>query len=230
MRAKDIMTNSIVSISEEGSIDQAVELMLNNRISAILVLDDDQRLLGLISEGDLMRRVRDRQAQHRSWWLELLSNEGAALDYIKTRSERVADVMTRNMITVDEDTKVEDIALTLERNRIKRVPVTKDGVAVGIVSRADLIQAIALSRNGRLPVPKPEDEILRRQVLAAISTAPGGSVSSINLQVENGNVTVWGTAEGEAVKQAIRVAAENIDGVRSVQVYMDKVPAWMYGV
>lgn len=80
MRAKDIMTNNIVSISEEGSIDQAVELMLNNRISAILVLDDDQRLLGLISEGDLMRRMRDRQARHRSWWLELLSNEGAALD------------------------------------------------------------------------------------------------------------------------------------------------------
>ena len=230
MRAKDIMTTNIVSVSEEGSIDQAVELMLDNRISAIPVLDDDKRLLGLISEGDLMRRMRDGQAQRRSWWLELLSSEGAALDYMKARSELVADVMTRNVITVDEDTKVEDIALTLEQNRLKRVPVTKDGIAVGVVSRADLIQALALSRNGRLPVPKLEDETLRRQVLNAISTAPGGSVSSVSLQVENGSVTIWGTAEGEAVKQAIRVAAENVDGVRSVQVYMDKVPPWVYGI
>ena len=230
MKAKDVMKTGVISIRDNGSVDEAVKLMLDNHISALPVLDSGARLVGLISEGDLIRRMRDGKTQRRSWWLELFSGEGDARDYVKARSHKVADVMTRDLVTVDEDTPVSEIAKTLEIRRIKRVPVLRDGKIVGIVSRADLVRALAQSREGKLPSPAPADEPLRRAVEAAIAEVPGGSVNLINLLVENGNVSVWGIADSDFVENAIRVAAENVDGVRSVEVHMGRLPAWAYGI
>ena len=206
MKAKDVMKTGVISIRDNGSVDEAVKLMLDNHISALPVLDSGARLVGLISEGDLIRRMRDGKTQRRSWWLELFSGEGDARDYVKARSHKVADVMTRDLVTVDEDTPVSEIAKTLEIRRIKRVPVLRDGKIVGIVSRADLVRALAQSREGKLPSPAPADEPLR------------------------GNVSVWGIADSDFVENGIRVAAENVDGVRSVEVHMGRLPAWAYGI
>ncbi|KNG91923.1 CBS domain-containing protein [Pseudaestuariivita atlantica] len=230
MKAKDIMKTAVVSIRDDGTVEQAVNLMLENHISALPVLDSDNRLVGLISEGDLIRRLRDGGAERRSWWLEMFSGEGDARDYVKARSHRVADVMTRDLVTVDEGTLLSEIARTLETRRIKRVPVLRDGNMVGIVSRADLVRALAQSTAGKLPSPAPEDEPLRRSVEAAIAEVPGASVNLINLIVENGNVAIWGIADSDFVENAIRVAAENVDGVRSVDVRMGRLPAWAYGI
>lgn len=230
MKAKEIMKTGVVSIRDDGTVEQAVKLMLDNHISALPVLDSDDRLVGLISEGDLMRRMRDSAAPRRSWWLELFSGEGDARDYVKARSHKVADVMTRDLVTANEDTPVSEIAGTLETRRIKRVPVIRDGKIVGIVSRADLVRALARSTDGKLPSPVPADEPLRKAVEAAIAEVPGASVNLINLLVENGNVSVWGTADSDFVENAIRVAAENVDGVRSVDVHMGRLPAWAYGI
>ena len=230
MKAKDVMKTGLISIRDTGSVDQAVALMLDNHISALPVLDGDKRLVGLISEGDLMRRLRDGAAPRRSWWLELFSGDGDARDYIKARSHRVADVMTRDLVTVDEDTPVGEIAKTLETRRIKRVPVLRGQEIVGIVSRADLIRALAQSSAGQLPSPTLSDEPLRNAVVAAIAEVPGASVNLINLFVENGNVAIWGIADSDFVENAIRVAAENVDGVRSVEVHMGRLPAWSYGI
>ena len=112
MKAKDIMKTAVVSIRDDGTVEQAVNLMLENHISALPVLDSDNRLVGLISEGDLIRRLRDGGAERRSWWLEMFSGEGDARDYVKARSHRVADVMTRDLVTVDEGTLLSEIART----------------------------------------------------------------------------------------------------------------------
>lgn len=230
MKAKDIMKTSVVSIRDDRTVEQAVTLMLENHISALPVLDSDNRLVGLISEGDLIRRLRDGGAERRSWWLEMFSGEGDARDYVKTRSHRVADVMTRDLVTVDEGTPLSEIARTLETRRIKRVPVLRDEKIVGIVSRADLVRALAQSTEEKLPSPTLADEPLRKAVEAAIAEVPGAPVNLINLFVENGNVAIWGIADSDFVENAIRVAAENVDGVRSVEVHMGRLPAWAYGI
>ena len=230
MKAKDVMKTGVISIRDNGSVDEAVKLMLDNHISALPVLDSGARLVGLISEGDLIRRMRDGKTQRRSWWLELFSGEGDARDYVKARSHKVADVMTRDLVTVDEGTPVGEIAKTLETRRIKRVPVLRDDKMVGIVSRADLVRALAQSTAGKLPSPTLADEPLRKAVEAAIAEVPGASVNLINLFVENGNVAIWGIADSDFVENAIRVAAENVDGVRSVSVHMGRLPAWAYGI
>ncbi len=230
MKAKDIIQTGVISIRDDGTVEEAVTLMLDNHISALPVLDSDDRLVGLISEGDLMRRMRDSTAPRRSWWLEFFSSTEDARDFVKARSHKVADVMTRDLITVDEDTPVGEIARTLETRRIKRVPVLRDGKLVGIVSRADLVRALAQSTEGKLPLPTLEDEPLRAAVVAAIAEVPGASVNQINLVVENGTVSVWGIAESDFVENAIRVAAENVDGVRSVEIHMGRLQAWAYGI
>ena len=224
------MKTDVVTIRDDGTVAQAVALMLDNHISALPVLDRDKRLVGLISEGDLIRRMRDSDARRRSWWLELFSGAGDARDYVKARSHRVADVMTRDLVTVDETTPVAEIARTLETRRIKRAPVVRGDRIVGIVSRADLIRALARSTEGRLPSPTPADDPLRRAVAAAIAEVPGASVNLINFIVEKGNVSIWGVAEGDFVENAVRVAAENVDGVQSVEVHMGRLPAWGYGI
>ena len=230
MKAKDIMTPAVVSIRDDSTVEQAVNLMLENHISALPVLDSDNKLVGLISEGDLIRRMRDGGAERRSWWLELFAGEGDARDYVKTRSHRVVDVMTRDLVTAEEDTPVSEIARTLETRRIKRVPVLRGERIVGIVSRADLVRALAQSKDGKLPSPATEDEPLRKAIEAAIAEVPGASVNLINLMVENGNVSIWGIADSDFVENAIRVAAENVEGVRSVDIHMGRLPAWAYGI
>lgn len=229
MKAKDVMKTCVVSIRDNGSVEDAVHLMLDNHISALPVLDDDEEVVGLISEGDFLRRMRDSSSQRRSWWLEEFSSEGDTRDYIKARSHRIADVMTRDLVTVGEDTPVSEIARTLETRRIKRVPVLRDGKIVGIVSRADLIRALAQSTEGKLPSPTLVDETLRKAVEAAIAEVPSASVNLINLFVENGNVSVWGIVDSDFVENAVRIAVENVDGVRSVEVHMGRLPAWAYG-
>lgn len=230
MKAKDIMKTAVVSIRDDSTVEQAVNLMLENHISALPVLDSDNKLVGLISEGDLIRRMRDGGAERRSWWLELFAGEGDARDYVKTRSHRVVDVMTRDLVTAEEDTPVSEIARTLEPRRIKRVPVLRGERIVGIVSRADLVRALAQSKDGKLPSPATEDEPLRKAIEAAIAEVPGASVNLINLMVENGNVSIWGIADSDFVENAIRVAAENVEGVRSVDIHMGRLPAWAYGI
>lgn len=230
MKAKDIMKSGVVSIQVDGTVEQAAKLMLDSHISALPVLDRDARLVGLISEGDLMRRMYDGAAARRSWWLEVFSGANDASDYVKARSHRVADVMTRNLVTVNEETTVGEIARTLETRRIKRVPVLREGKVVGIISRADLVRAMAQSAEGKLPSPTPADEPLRKAVEAAIAEVPGASVNLINLFVEDGHVSVWGIADSDFVENAIRVAAENVGGVRSVNIQMGRLPAWAYGI
>ena len=231
MQAKDIMTTSVISVPLEGQIEDAVRLMLDHNISALPVVDAEGDLKGLVSEGDLMRRVRETDGPRRSWWLEIFGGtSNTARDFVKLKSNRVEDVMTRDVVSVEEDTTVARIARLLEKHRIKRVPVLRSGQVVGIVSRANLLHALSALRDRVLPEPSEDDRLLRVKVEKALKDVPGATVNLINYTVEDGTVTVWGVADSDFQENAIRVAVENLSGVRKVDVNMGRLPAWAYGI
>ena len=231
MQAKDIMTTSVISVPLDGTVEDAVRLMLDHHISALPVLDDQGRLKGLLSEGDLMRRVRDTESPRRSWWLEIFGGtSNTARDFVKLKSNRVEDVMTRDVVSVEEDTAVAEIARLLEKHRIKRVPVLRAGRVVGIVSRANLLHALSAIPDGALSKPSNDDRVLRAKIDEALKEVPGAAVNLVNYTVDNGNVAVWGVADSDFEENAIRVAVENVSGVRSVDIHMGRLPAWAYGI
>lgn len=231
MQAKDIMTTSVISVPLEGQIEDAVRLMLDHHISALPVVDAQGDLKGLVSEGDLMRRVRETDGPRRSWWLEVLGGtRESAQDFVKLKSHHVEDVMTRNIVSVEEDTKVAEIARLLEKHRIKRVPVLRDDRLVGIVSRANLLHALSALQDGVLPEPSEDDRVLRAKIEEALKEVPGAAVNLINYTVDKGNVAIWGVADSDFEENAIRVAVENVTGVRTVDVKMGRLPAWGYGI
>jgi osmotically-inducible protein OsmY len=190
--------------------------MLTNRISAVPVVDADGKIVGIVSEGDLMRRAEANTGRTRSWWLAMLTNrETLAADYIKEHSRKVTDVMTRRVVTVTPETTLQEIAAILETNRIKRVPVVKDGKLVGIVSRANLLQALASLRK-QIDVGAPGDPAIRNDVIARLEAEPWTRPSLINVIVHDGAVELFGIVESRKEKEAVRVAAEITPGVRSV--------------
>ena len=154
MKAADLMTTAVVTVAEDATAQEAAALMVRHRVSALPVLDASGKLVGIVSEGDLMRRAELGTERERSWWLEFLtSDKTLATDYLKAHGRKVSEVMTRKLITVPPDTPINEIALLLENHAIKRVPVLDQGKLVGIVARANLLQALA---GLKLEAPAPE--------------------------------------------------------------------------
>src|SRR5690606_1511825 len=148
MKASDVMVSPVITVTPDTSVREAATLLLERRISAVPVVNAEGRLAGIVSEGDLMRRSEAGTERRRSWWLEAFSSEEAlAAEYVKAHGRRVAAVMTPRVITATPDTPLHEIATLFEKNSIKRVPIVKDGQLVGIVSRANLVQALASTRD-----------------------------------------------------------------------------------
>lgn len=144
MQAQDVMTTKVATIGAGATVREAAKLMLERGVSALPVLDEKERVVGIVSEGDLVRRQELGTETTGSWWLLALT-EGAARDYRKTHATAVRDVMTRPVIGVRPTASLKQIAKLMEERRIKRVPVLDSGRLVGIVSRADLVRQLAKS-------------------------------------------------------------------------------------
>ncbi len=219
LHAKDIMTREVVSIRSDSTVAEAAAAMVAHHISAVPVMEAG-RLVGIVSEGDLIHRVEIGTAEpRRSWWLRLFK-DGMSLaeEYARSHSRHVADLMTRDVHTVDELTPVPQIADLLDRVRIKRVPVMRGTRVVGIVSRADLVKAIAGTRLGS-GESRTDDAGIRARLLDELQGQPWTSASEASVEVEGGIVSFRGTVGSEDERRATRVLAENIEGVRRVEDY-----------
>ena len=139
MKAADVMVSNVITVGINASIGEVAAVLLNNHISGAPVVNEKGELVGIVSEGDLIRRPEIGTAKRHSWWLELISNKWAsATEYIKSHSRKIADVMTRDVITAKPDTPLGDVAAMLERNRIKRVPIVEGGVSSSVLSVAQI--------------------------------------------------------------------------------------------
>ena len=219
MKANDVMVTNVITVSPDASIEDVAHLLLAHRISAVPVVGQRGELVGIISEGDLIRRAELGTERQRSWWLEMLAGRGKealAAEYVKSHASKVADLMTREVITATPDAPLRDIAALLEKNRIKRVPIVADGRLVGIVSRANLVQALATLRKD-VEHRSASDSIIRDKIMAQFNSEPWSKFSTLNATVQNGTVELWGIVDTEAEKQAARVAAETVAGVDAVE-------------
>jgi CBS domain-containing protein len=217
MQASEIMTREVVSIAEGTSVREAIRVMLDRRVSGVPVVDDAGKLVGILTEGDLLRRGETGTERQRRPWLEFLLGPGrAAADYVKTHGRRVEEIMTREVVSIGPDTPLDELVQTMERRRIKRLPVLAGEVLVGIVSRADLMAAVAriLDEDEALPAG---DEAIRERVLAELARAGGWAPrAGVTVTVRDGIVELNGAIFEEKERAALRVAAENVPGVKAV--------------
>ena len=215
MRAHQIMTRSVITIAPDASILEAAKTMLQHHVSGLPVVDAAGRLVGIVSEGDFIRRGEIGTQRKRGRWLTFLLGAGAtAADYVHEHGRKVSDVMTSDPVSGTEDATLEEIVNAMETNGVKRLPVMKDGKLAGIVSRANLLQAVAgLSRD--IPDPTADDDHIRSRVIAAIEKNDW-SPFGLNVIVRDGIVHLSGVITDENSRQAAVVAAENISGVKKV--------------
>ena len=216
MKAADVMATKVITVRPDTPVATIAEVLLANRISAVPVVNDKDVLVGIVSEGDLIHRVEAGTERHRSWWLELLTGkETLAHEFVMSHARKAADVMTRPVISVQADTPLGDIAALLEKHRIKRVPVASNGKIVGIVSRANLIQALVNLNRPRTET-SVDDLTLHSNILEQLRSKAWVDPSKISILVNNGSVELWGIVDSETEKNAIRVAVEVTPGVRQV--------------
>ena len=215
MKARDVMTPSPVTVGPETSVREIAKLLLERRISAVPVVDPGLQVLGLVSERDLMRRPESQTERTGAWWLALFhSAESDARDYVRSHGQYARQVMSAPAITVEEGAELNEIAEVLESNKIKRVPVVRDGRLVGIVSRADLLRGLAT------PAPRSaaplDDAALRSAVLQEIDRA-GLKKTFVSVTVSDGVAHLWGAVESAAEKEALQVAAAGVPGLKGVE-------------
>ena len=216
MKAADVMTSHVISVAPDDSILKCVRLMLEYRISGLPVIDAKGNLLGMVTEGDFLRRVEAGTERKRPRWLEFFAGPARLADeYVHTHGRKVSEVMTSDPITVREDTPVDAVVRLMEERRIKRLPVVRDGRVVGILSRANLLHALASVGREAAPVAK-DDQTIRARVLAELAKQPWAPRDLIDVTVRNGVVELWGVVTADHQREAAGVVAENTPGAKKV--------------
>ena len=226
MKAADLMTSFVVTVTPEATIEYAAHLMLQHRISGLPVMDSDGAVLGIVTEGDLLRRAETGTDKHHARWVSLLIGPGRlAQEYVRTHGRKVGEVMTERVLTVTPQTPLSDIVALMETRHVKRAPVVDQERLVGIVSRADVMAAL-VGLLSEKPAGAATDTEIRNQILAEIDRQPWGPRGSVDVIVANGIVVLKGAIPDERERAALCVAAENISGVKAVHdrlVWIDSV-------
>jgi CBS domain-containing protein len=228
MKARDVMVSPVITVGKNSTVRDVAKLLLANRISAVPVVDPGGKVVGIVSEADLTHRVEAGTERPTSWWLSLISGENAvASEYVQSHALKVKDVMVTDIQTASPDTPLVEIADMLEEKHIKRVPIVNAaGELVGIVSRANIIQAVASARP-KLEISVP-DTAVREKLIAELKKHSWSHVHNLNVTVTNGVVDLWGFAESDKERQAIRIATESVPGVLGVDDHLMRVPAFVY--
>ena len=216
MKAQDVMTRDVITIDPDSTVLQAARLMLQHHVSGLPVVDGNRNLVGVLSEGDFLRRRETKTERRRSRWLEFLMGPGRiAAEYSHSHGSKVSEVMSTDVQSVEQDTALEDIVELMERKRIKRVPVLCGGQLVGIVTRSNLMHAMVSLARMAQPASK-DDSAIREKLLAEMQHEKWAPLATVDIVVHEGMVELWGVIVDERQRTALKVAAENIPGVKAV--------------
>jgi CBS domain-containing protein len=216
MKVSDIMTPSVVSVQPDTTVVQAVRLMLQHEISGLAVVDKNGDLVGIVTEGDFLRRSETGTQKRRSRWLQFLIGPGKLADeYVHAKGRKVEEVMTRTPHTVRGDTPLADAVEMMEKYRVKRLPVVDGRKVIGIVSRANFLHAL-VSVALDVKAPALDDAGIREKLMAELATQKWVAPGMLNVMVRDGVVDLWGTILDERTRSALIVAAENVPGVKRV--------------
>jgi CBS domain-containing protein len=231
MRAKDVMSDSVMSIAADATVFEAASLLVNAQVSAMPVVDEEGSMIGIVSEADLLDRgPTEGNLHYRAGLLkELADRITSAGAFVHANSRRVTDVMSKPVVCVEEDTPLGDIARLMLDTGIKRVPVRRGSVVAGIVSRVDLVRALISHQSGNQAsavacLPMHADDQLRRDIEGAVRGRTWSLAKRADVVVQDGVAHLWGVVPSDLVRQAYRIAAENVPGVRAVQSHMHVVP------
>lgn len=217
MKARDIMSRDVVTVSPAASVHEIARLMIGKHISGVPVVAEDGTVVGIVSESDLLRRAEIGTEPRRKWWLSFFSDpDSLARQYTKTHGLRAEDVMSRPVISVGEDADLNEIAGILADQRVKRLPVVRDGKLAGIISRADLVRALGQSQPGASR-PVGNDAELEKALLDKVRAQDWLDGTYLNLAVRNGIVELHGFIGSTEQRRALRVLIDEVDGVHKVE-------------
>jgi CBS-domain-containing membrane protein len=217
MQAADIMTLGAATIRPDASVGEAAKVMLQYQVSGLPVVDDKGELVGIITEGDLLRRPELGTERRRPRWLEFLLGPGRlAEEYTHSHGRRVADVMVKDVVTITPETRLDDIVQLMERRGVKRLPVVDGRKVVGIVSRANLLRVLARIAE-TAPALTADDQAIRERIMNELDRLDWAPRSALNIMVEDGVVQLWGAVADERERQALLVLVENVPGVKRVE-------------
>jgi CBS domain-containing protein len=215
MKARDVMASPVINVKPTACVKEVAKLLLERRISAVPVVDDQGEVIGIVSEGDLLHRAEAGTERRHSWRLLGVTGEVTLPEeYVRAHARKVADIMTRKVISATPETPLHQVAELMETNSIKRVPIIKDGQLVGIISRANLVQVVASNRVN-LDIPL-SDANIREALLAHLRQQSWAHPWLLNVLVKDGIVDLWGVVPSDAERTAVRIAAETTRGVRAV--------------
>lgn len=225
MRAHQVMTRNVITVTPETTIAEAASRMLQNHISGLPVLDDAGELVGIVSEGDFLRRFEIGTQRRRPKWLEFLVGPGKqAADFVHERGRKIGEVMTRDPVTVGEETALDELVQLMETKHIKRLPVVQDGRLTGIITRANLMRAVVnLAQD--VPDPTANDDHIRARITRLLMEADWRP-AALEVTVRDGVVHLHGLIIDERARQACKVAAENVEGVKEVHDHLCYVDTW----
>jgi CBS domain-containing protein len=224
MKAGDVMVKDVISVGPETPVREVALLMLERRISGVPVVDGEQRVLGIVSEGDLIRRPEiDTDHAPKGWLGLFLSDEERARDFVKSHGRKAREVMTRPALGVAPDTPLAEVVRLMERHRIKRLVVVESGKLAGLVTRTDLLRAV-VAHQGVSPVASSDRE-LRDRIDTMLRGEDWATGAFVSVQVENGVAQLWGTVESNAQREALILAVRGVPGVKDVQPHLGRAMA-----
>ena len=216
MNASEIMTRTVVTVTRSTPIREAIRLMLDHRISGLPVVDAAGKVEGILTEGDLLRRSEIATEKRRWPWLDFLLGPGrTASEYVRTHGRTCEPLMSRDVISVTPETSLAEIVELMKRRHIKRLPVIDNGGLVGIVSRPDLLAAVARALDSPQS-PTDGDDAIRERVLAELAKVDWAPRAGLTITVVDGIVAFDGVILDEHERGALRVAAENVPGVKGI--------------
>jgi CBS domain-containing protein len=217
MNAQDAMTTDVITVGPEATIGEIAALLVHHRISAVPVVSDDNRVIGIVSQTDLGHRSETGTEKRRKWWLEVFADaDTKAREYIKSHGLKAQDVMTRFIVSVSKAANLSEVAEVLDTHRIRQVPVMDDGKLVGMISRADLVRKLA-EVSIAAPTTRPQNGALQKAIWDQVKAQPWLKSAYVNLAVKDGVVELWGAVDSNEQRRALRILVEGVNGVQKVE-------------